>query len=201
MLGHDRTCPPIARALEFLYAEQKPDGSWYGRWGVNYLYGTWSVLAALGALGEDPRDARIRKAVAWLEAHQNADGGWGEDCNTYDDPDLGGRGVSTPSQTAWALIGLLAVGEAHSACVERGIDYLLRTRRADGGWDEPQYTGTGFPRVFYLRYHGYAQYFPVWALGVYRRLRHGLPTAQALQQACGPVDLEDLPVLARFARR
>lgn len=201
MLGHDKSYPPITRALAFLRDEQEDDGSWYGRWGVNYLYGTWSVLAALGALGEDPREPYIRKAVAWLTNRQNADGGWGEDCNTYDDPTLGGRGRSSASQTAWALLGLMAVGESGSETVDRGIQYLLRTRNAVGSWDESEFTGTGFPRVFYLRYHGYCHYFPVWALGVYRRMRHQLPTAQQAVQASGPIELEPLPEIARYVRR
>lgn len=198
MLGHDRNYPPIARALAWLKREQEESGAWYGRWGVNYLYGTWSVLAALGALGEDPRETYIRKAVHWLEQTQNADGGWGEDCNSYDDVALAGAGRSTPSQTAWALIGLMAVGDVDADATKRGIDYLIRNRNAEGSWDEPEFTGTGFPRVFYLRYHGYSHYFPLWALGVYRRLSHGMETAQQTVRENGPIVLEDLPVIARY---
>lgn len=195
MLGYDKSFPPIARALAFLRREQEPSGAWYGRWGVNYLYGTWSVLCALGALGEDPHEPYIRKAVAWLNERQNPDGGWGESCNTYDDPSLAGRGPSTASQTAWALLGLMAAGEIGSATVDRGVRYLLGTRNARGSWDEPEFTGTGFPRVFYLRYHGYCHYFPLWALGVYNRLRSGLATAQRSVREEGPIELAPLPAL------
>ena len=189
MLGYNRSFAPIARGLEFLHNEQESHGGWYGRWGVNYLYGTWSVLAGLGAVGEDPAQPYIRKAVTWLYDRQNADGGWGESCNTYDDSDLAGRGASTASQSAWALLALMAVGEGHSDAVRNGIDYLLHTRNATGSWNELAYSGTGFPRVFYLRYHGYNHYFLVWALGVYRRLRAGLPTAQSLARSESRVEL------------
>ncbi|MBI1733107.1 MAG: squalene--hopene cyclase [Gammaproteobacteria bacterium] len=178
MMGYDRKFPPIARALEFLRRDQRPSGAWYGRWGVNYVYGTWAVLVGLGALGEDPNQPHIRKAVQWLKDVQNSDGGWGEDCNTYDDPSLCGRGRSTASQTAWALLGLMAVGEVGSEPVQRGIRYLMRNFDGKVGWEEAPYTGTGFPRVFYLRYHGYSHYFPLWALGVYRNLTQGYPTRQ-----------------------
>jgi len=198
MLGHDRSYPPVARALAFLKSQQQECGAWYGRWGVNYLYGTWSVLAALGALGEDPREPYIRRAVAWLEQSQNADGGWGESCNTYDDPRLAGQGRSTPSQTAWALLGLMAVGEIDAETTRRGADYLIATRNAEGSWDEPDFTGTGFPRVFYLRYHGYSHYFPLWALGVYRRLSLGQETAQMTVRERGPIVLDPLPMIARW---
>ncbi|MCC7412788.1 MAG: squalene--hopene cyclase [Gammaproteobacteria bacterium] len=198
MLGYDKSFPPIARALEFLRREQEPSGAWYGRWGVNYIYGTWSVLCALGALGEEPSEPYIRKAVQWVRDRQNPDGGWGESCNTYDDRSLEGRGVSTASQTAWALLGLLAVDEVGSETVERGVQYLLRTRNHEGTWNEPEFTGTGFPRVFYLRYHGYCHYFPLWALGAYRRIRHGLPTAQSAMRAAGPVNLGPLPAMHKY---
>ena len=171
---------------------QEEDGSWYGRWGVNYIYGTWSVLAALGAIGEDMAKPYVRKAVRWLEDHQNSDGGWGESCNSYDDSDLNGCGVSTASQTAWAMLGLMASGEYRSKSVERGADYLIRTQNAHGEWDEEEYTGTGFPKVFYPRYHGYSKYFPVWALAVYRRNRCGLKTRQEEIMEEGPIDLGPL---------
>jgi squalene-hopene/tetraprenyl-beta-curcumene cyclase len=196
MLGYDKRFPPIVRALEFLEREQETCGAWYGRWGVNYIYGTWSVLAALGILGEDTAKPYVRKAVEWLRAVQNDDGGWGESCNSYDDPMLKGHGVSTASQTAWALIGLMAVGEVESSQVRRGIEYLTRTQNGCGEWDEALYTGTGFPRVFYLRYHGYSKYFPVWALATYNRLRRGLPTRQHEIVAGGPIDLGPLPALS-----
>ncbi len=195
MLGYDRSFAPLARALEFLKSEQEECGAWYGRWGVNYIYGTWSVLAALGVIGEDVAQPYVRKAVAWVKSVQNDDGGWGESCNSYDDPLLKGKGVSTPSQTAWALIGLMAVGETNCPQVKRGIDYLTRTQNERGDWDEAEYTGTGFPRVFYLRYHGYRHYFPLWALATYSRLRRELPTRQHEVVAQGPVDLGYMPAL------
>ncbi len=179
MLGHDRNFPPIKNGLEFLKLSQEVDGSWYGRWGVNYVYGTWSVLAAIGAIGEEREKAYVQKALRWLEGAQNEDGGWGESCNSYDDRSMAGVGVSTPSQTAWALLGLMAASAADSSYVKRGIEYLVRNQKLDGGWDEEMYTGTGFPRVFYLRYHGYRHYFPLWALANYQRLLSGTPTRQA----------------------
>jgi squalene-hopene/tetraprenyl-beta-curcumene cyclase len=167
-LGYGRDFEPVQRALDFVRRSQRHDGPWYGRWGVNYIYGTWSVLRGVAAIGEDPRQEWIQRAVRWLEARQNAEGGWGETCASYDDPELAGRGPSTPSHTAWALLGLLAVGRV-SPAVERGVRYLLDAQRADGGWEDPCWNGAGFPRVFYLKYHLYATYFPLWALGVYRR--------------------------------
>jgi squalene-hopene/tetraprenyl-beta-curcumene cyclase len=195
MLGYDSQFPPVARAIEFLKRDQDPSGAWYGRWGVNYHYGTWSVLAGLGAIGEDPAKPYIRKAVDWVKSTQNDDGGWGESCNTYDDPMLKGKGESTAAQTAWALIGLLAVGEVHSPEVKAGVDYLLRTQDEHGEWDDQLYTGTGFPRVFYLRYYGYSRFFPLWALATYARLRRGLPTRQHEVIGLGPIDLGFLPAL------
>jgi len=162
------------QALDYLRRTQLADGSWYGRWGMNYIYGTWSVLCALNALGIDPADPTIRKAVDWLVAIQGPDGGWGEDGTSYK-LDYSGheQAPSTASQTAWALLGLMAAGEATSPTVKRGIDYLLRTQKTDGFWAEERYTATGFPRVFYLRYHGYAKFFPLWALARYRNLIAG----------------------------
>jgi len=136
---------------------------------VNYIYGTWSVLRGLAAIGEDPRHEYVQRAVRWLERHQNKDGGWGETCESYDDHEFAGVGQSTPSQTAWALLGLFAAGRTSGPAVVRGVDYLLRTQRDDGAWEDPFWNGTGFPRVFYLKYHLYAHYFPLWALGIYRR--------------------------------
>jgi len=173
-LGYDFEFEPAERALEFIRHSQRHDGPWHGRWGVNYIYGTWSVLRGLGAMGVDPRHEFVQRAVRWLIRRQNADGGWGETCESYSKPELAGRGTSIPSQTAWALLGLFAVGTTSGPAVEAGIDYLLRTQRADGGWDDPFWNGTGFPRVFFLKYHLYAGYFPLWALGVYRKHRmHG----------------------------
>lgn len=170
-LGYDRSHPAVDPALAFLKHEQEPDGSWYGRWGVNYIYGTWSVLAGLRAIGEDLSQPYIRRAAAWLESKQNQDGGWGESCLSYADPNSTGKGESTPSQTAWALMGLMSAGVTDSFSVARGVQYLLRHQMKDGSWEEIMHTGTGFPRVFYLRYHWYCQYFPLWALAMYRNLR------------------------------
>ncbi|PKN24537.1 MAG: squalene--hopene cyclase [Deltaproteobacteria bacterium HGW-Deltaproteobacteria-21] len=193
MLGFDRDFPPIAKALRFLRREQEPCGAWFGRWGVNYIYGTWSVLMGLRQAGEDMTRPYIRRAAQWLESRQNPDNGWGESCYTYNDPSLAGIGKSTPSQTAWALLGLMAAGEHGSSTVQRGIQYLLNTQNPQGGWDEDLFTGTGFPRVFYLRYHGYSRYFPLWALAVYRRLRAGRKTRQdevRLQGKCNLLEQE-----------
>jgi squalene-hopene/tetraprenyl-beta-curcumene cyclase len=167
--GYDRRDPRVARALEFLRREQEPDGAWFGRWGVNYIYGTWQVLKGLASIGEDMRAPYVQRAAGWLRAVQNPDGGWGETCATYDDPSLRGQGPSTASQTAWAVMGLIAAGEVTSTAVQRGLEYLLATQNPLGTWEEDQFTGTGFPRVFYLKYHLYSRYFPVFALGMYAR--------------------------------
>jgi squalene-hopene/tetraprenyl-beta-curcumene cyclase len=154
------------RGVIWLLRNQEPDGSWFGRWGANYLYGTGAVVPALIAAGVKPGKPQIRKAVAWLESVQNEDGGWGEDLRSYDDPGgWSGKGASTASQTAWALLALLAAGERDSKATERGLRWLARTQRPDGTWDEPYFTGTGFPRDFYLNYHLYRLAFPVSALG------------------------------------
>jgi squalene-hopene/tetraprenyl-beta-curcumene cyclase len=157
----------IDRAVAFLERTQEPAGGWLGRWGVNYVYGTWQVLAGLRRVGSDMRRPLVRRAVAWLKAVQQPGGGWGETCRSYDDPSLAGQGTPTASQTAWALLGLLAAGEEHSEEVRAGIDYLLATQQPDGSWQEEQFTGTGFPKVFYLKYHMYALYFPLMALARY----------------------------------
>jgi squalene-hopene/tetraprenyl-beta-curcumene cyclase len=167
-LGDTLTHPAARRAVAFIRKTQSPDGPWYGRWGANYIYGTWSVLRGLRAIGEDCSQEYVRRAVRWLESRQNADGGWGETLASYEDPALAGRGESIPSQTAWALLGLLAAGRTSGPAVDRGIRYLIGSQGADGSWDDPLWNGTGFPRVFYLKYHLYAKYFPLWALGVYR---------------------------------
>ncbi len=162
----------VRRGIEYLLREQESDGSWFGRWGTNYIYGTWSALCALNAVGFDRQSGVVRRAVAWLLARQRSDGGWGEDGASYyaDGPRGEGR-ESTASQTAWALLGLMAAGEIDHSAVARGIAFLLRTQQPHGLWDEPWYTAVGFPRVFYLRYHGYRAYFPLWALARYRNLR------------------------------
>jgi squalene-hopene/tetraprenyl-beta-curcumene cyclase len=178
MLGFKKDYLPIARGLKFLRQEQESFGGWFGRWGVNYIYGTWSVLSALRQAGEDMSQPYIRKAVDWLKARQNPDSGWGETCYTYTDPSLAGMGESTPSQTAWSLLALMAAGEWESSAVKRGVKFLIDRQNPDGGWDETHFTGTGFPKVFYLRYHGYSQYFPLWALSVYLRLGTGPKTCQ-----------------------
>jgi len=170
-LGYDHSHPAVAPALAFLKREQEEDGSWYGRWGVNYIYGTWSVLAGLRAIGEDLSQPYIRRAVAWLESKQNPDGGWGESCRSYGESDWRGMEESCPSQTAWALMALMSAGVTDAFSVVRGVQYLLRHQLKDGSWEEVRHTGTGFPRVFYLRYHWYCQYFPFWALAMYRNLR------------------------------
>lgn len=167
-LGWTCTAPVAQRAIAFLKREQKSEGCWFGRWGVNYIYGTWSVLAGLRAIGEQMDQPYIRRATRWLIDHQNPDGGWGETCYSYEDPRTAGHGPSTASQTAWALLGLLHAGFAQHHVAKRGIDYLLRTQCADGGWEEREFTGTGFPRVFYLQYHLYRLYFPLWAISLYR---------------------------------
>ena len=161
---------PCRRAVTWLLRAQEPDGSWFGRWGANYVYGTGAAVPALVAAGVDPSAESIRRAVQWLAAKQNPDGGWGEDMRSYDDRAWAGRGTSTASQTAWALLALLAAGE-RSAVVERGVRFLVDTQRHDGTWDEPQYTGTGFPRDFYINYHLYRLVFPISALGRYLRER------------------------------
>ena len=170
-MGYERSHPVVARGLKFLAGQQESDGSWFGRWGTNYIYGTWSVLCALNAAGEDMRSPAIRKAVAWLENRQRDDGGWGEDCATYWEQRRDEVKTSTPSQTAWALLALMAAGEVGSEAVQRGISYLMATRNGDGLWQEEHYNAVGFPRVFYLLYHGYALYFPLMALARYRNLK------------------------------
>jgi len=169
-LGLGRDHVSVRRGLEFLRRTQQADGSWFGRWGTNYVYGTWSVLCALNAAGEDMSQPYIRRAVAWLHSRQRADGGWGEDGATYWEQRRDECKESTPSQTAWALLGLMAAGEVESDGVRRGVQYLLSAPRNGAEWEEPWYTAVGFPRVFYLRYHGYRYYFPLWALARYRNL-------------------------------
>lgn len=168
--GFSKDHPQIVKAINYLKSRQETDGSWYGRWGVNYLYGTWQVLRGLQAVGLDMNSPYLQKAKAWLENVQNADGGWGERCNTYDDPVFKGQGPSSASQTAWAVMGLCAFGNANSTSLIRGVEYLVQTQNADGSWTEHETTGTGFPKVFYLKYDMYRNTWPLLALATYRKL-------------------------------
>ncbi|GJG95390.1 squalene--hopene cyclase [Cupriavidus pauculus] len=164
-----------ARCVDYLRDTQQADGSWWGRWGTNYIYGTWSVLAGLALAGVDRKLPLVRRAVDWLRGKQNADGGWGETNDSYQHPELAGThdAGSTAEHTAWALLGQLALGEHESGSVKRGVDYLVRTQGEDGFWTHPFHNAPGFPRIFHLKYHGYTAYFPLWALGRYRRLTMG----------------------------
>jgi len=172
-LGYGQERNSVRLGVEYLKREQEPDGSWFGRWGNNYVYGTWSVLCALNAVGEDMNAPYIRKAVEWLKARQCADGGWGEDCASYWQHRRDEVKTSTPSQTSWAVMGLIAAGEINSQAVQRGIAYLMEAPRDGGKWDEEYFNAVGFPRVFYLRYHGYSAYFPLWTLARYVNLSRG----------------------------
>ena len=170
-LGYETDHPVMAKGLAFLRSEQEKEGSWFGRWGNNYVYGTWSVLCAFNAAGEDMQARHIRKAVDWLKYVQRPDGGWGEDCSTYWQYRRDEVKTSTPSQTSWALMGLMAAGEVGSNSVARGVEYLLNAERDGGNWHEEYFNAVGFPRIFYLRYHGYSAYFPLWTLSRYRSLK------------------------------
>ncbi len=162
----------LEACLNFLRQEQEPDGSWFGRWGTNYIYGTWSVLAALEKVNDPRNQFHVLRAVAWLKNKQRSDGGWGESCDTYADPRKAGEGpTSTSFQTAWAMLGLMAAGQVDSEAVRRGAQFLIRTQGADGLWKDEYFTAPGFPNVFYLKYHGYSKYFPLWALACYLNLR------------------------------
>ena len=167
--------PQIQKAIQFLRNQQEADGSWYGRWGVNYIYGTWQVLRGLRALHYDMQEPWLRKGRDWLESVQHDDGGWGERCNTYDDPVFKGRGPSTASQTAWAVMGLCAYDDPFRPSVLRGIEYLRKTQNSDGSWTEHEITGTGFPRVFYLKYDIYRNAWPLLALATYKKIKRGHP--------------------------
>jgi squalene-hopene/tetraprenyl-beta-curcumene cyclase len=168
----------VQKAIDFILKEQEPDGSWFGRWGVNYIYGTFLVLRGLEAIGFDQHEPQVQQAAEWIRMVQNSDGGWGETCGSYDDPNMRGVGPSTPSQTAWAMLGLLAAGDDRSDSIAKGVRWLITRQRADGSWDESMgegrtrqgiITGTGFPKVFYLAYTMYRQYFPLMALNGYKR--------------------------------
>jgi squalene-hopene/tetraprenyl-beta-curcumene cyclase len=164
------------RCLEYLKGEQESYGAWFGRWGTNYIYGTWSVLVALERAGVSFGEPSVRRAAEWLKRVQREDGGWGEDNDTYFRPEMAGWGhASTSFQTAWAMLALMAAGEARAPEVRHGAEYLLRTQQADGLWQDDGFTAPGFPRVFYLKYHGYSTYFPLWALARYRNLVRGTP--------------------------
>ena len=172
-IGFDPKHDCVRRAVKYLIDTQDDDGSWYGRWGVNYIYGTWQVLRGLRAIGENMTQDWILRGRDWLESCQNEDGGWGETCASYDDPTLKGRGVSTASQTGWAIMGICACGDLDRPSVQRGLRFLLSKQNDDGSWTEPQITGTGFPRVFYLKYDFYRQNFPLLALATYLNYRRG----------------------------
>ncbi len=176
--------PVVRRAVQFLHKDQMSDGSWYGRWGVNHIYGTWQVLRGLRCIGEDMQAPPVRRAVRWFLGHQNGDGGWGESIASYDDPSQRGVGDSTPSQTAWAVMGLVAAGEAASQAVASGVRYLTDRQDEAGTWEQPAWSGTGFPKVFYLNYHYYRHYFPLMALGQYRS-EQARPAISTIANAAG----------------
>ncbi len=174
--GLTREHPAVRRGIAYLKETQEPDGTWFGRWGVAYLYGTWLALRGLQAAGEPMEEPRYQKAGVWLAAHQNPDGGWGESCRSYDDPSQKGKGVSTASQTAWALMALMSLERTNEPAFRKGVEFLLRAQQEDGNWSEEPFTGTGFPRVFYLKYHLYRTYFPLLAL-LEARERYQVPIA------------------------
>lgn len=169
-LGYPEDRAVIDKAIAYLRREQEETGSWFGRWGTNYIYGTWSVLCALNIAGVDHDDPMIKRAVSWLKTVQNSDGGWGEDCASYEGAEQGCYKESLPTQTAWATLGLMAVGQRDSQAVQRGMAYLTEAQDEHGEWHEEPYNAVGFPKVFYLRYHGYKQFFPLTALSRYRNL-------------------------------
>jgi squalene-hopene/tetraprenyl-beta-curcumene cyclase len=183
-LGYTSDHPSVQKAVDYLLRTQEPEGCWYGRWGVNYIYGTWQVLQGLKTIDFPMDHPALLKAVHWLESVQQPTGGWGESPESYEDPSLKGIGEATASQTAWATLGLVAAGHASGQAARRGIDYLLRTQKADGSWDEPQFTGTGFPRVFYLRYHLYRVYFPLMAIARYQASIGRISRNEAPPLAC-----------------
>jgi squalene-hopene/tetraprenyl-beta-curcumene cyclase len=174
--GWDVKHPQIQEALNYLKKDQKEDGSWYGRWGVNYIYGTWQVLRGMKALKWNMQEAWLQRGKAWLESVQHEDGGWGERCNTYDDPVFKGQGPSTASQTAWALMGLCAFDDPENPAIKRGIEYLARTQNPDGSWTEHEFTGTGFPKVYYMKYDMYRNAWPLLALATYQQIRERAAT-------------------------
>jgi squalene-hopene/tetraprenyl-beta-curcumene cyclase len=171
--GWDRNCPQVQRAIAYLKEQQETDGSWYGRWGVNYIYGTWQVLRGMRAMNWKMNEPWLKRGADWLRSVQLPDGGWGERCNTYDDPIFKGAGPATASQTAWAIMGLCAMGDPTDPAIHRGVDWLIRNHNVDGSWTEDEITGTGFPCVFYLKYDMYRNAWPLLALATYRKLCHG----------------------------
>jgi squalene-hopene/tetraprenyl-beta-curcumene cyclase len=178
--GYSVDHPQVKHALEYLQQNQESDGSWYGRWGVNYIYGTWQSLRGLRALGIDMKQPWILRGRDWMRSVQLPDGGWGERCSTYDDPIFKGTGPSTASQTAWAVMGLCAMGDPDDPWLRRGVEYLIRTQNQDGSWTEDEITGTGFPRVFYLKYDMYRNAWPLLAMATYRRLLRGQSAGEVL---------------------
>jgi squalene-hopene/tetraprenyl-beta-curcumene cyclase len=184
-IGYNPGRPAVRRAIRYLRETQEDDGSWYGRWGVNYIYGTWQVLRGLRAIGEDMNQDWILRGRDWLESCQNEDGGWGESCASYENPHLKGKGASTASQTSWALMGLCACGDLDRPSVQRGLHYLLDTQQPDGSWEELEITGTGFPRTFYLKYDMYRQNFPLLALATYVNYRSGIGHYQSFYRWVG----------------
>jgi squalene-hopene/tetraprenyl-beta-curcumene cyclase len=196
--GYQIAHPQVRRAIAFLKTRQEPAGPWLGRWGVNYIYGTWQVLTGLRSIGFDMDDALVRRAVSWLKQVQQPGGGWGETCRSYDEPALAGKGAPTASQTAWALLALLAAGEEDSEEVRAGIDYLLATQQPDGAWREEHFTGTGFPRVFYLKYHMYAHYFPLMALARYAAATSQGPGVRGQESGVRSQDSGIRPALLRL---
>lgn len=192
VLGESADHPAIARGLEYLWATQEPEGCWYGRWGVNYIYGTWQVLQGLSAINHPTDHPAVVRAAGWLESVQQSNGGWGESCRSYDDPTWMGRGEATASQTSWAILGLLAAGRVKSESVRRGLEFLLESQLDDGAWEEPEFTGTGFPRVFYLKYHLYRVYFPLMAIA-----RSRAAGAGAVAGPAAPAFAARIPALPR----
>jgi len=173
-IGFDPKKRCVREAIQYLIDTQEDDGSWYGRWGVNYIYGTWQVLRGLRAIGQDMTRDWILRGRDWLESCQNDDGGWGETCASYEAREFKGKGESTASQTAWAVMGICACGDLDRLSIQRGLRFLLGSQKPDGSWDEPQITGTGFPRVFYLKYDMYRQNFPLLGLATYVNYRSGI---------------------------
>jgi squalene-hopene/tetraprenyl-beta-curcumene cyclase len=175
-LGFNRDHKQVRQVIDFIKSKQEVNGSWWGRWGVNYIYGTWLALFGLRSIGEDMSQPFIHRAVSWYEEKQNEDGGWGETCGSYTDPLQAGKGKSTVSQTAWAVMGMLAAGEVENPAVKRGIEFLLNRQENSGSWHEDEFTGAGFPGHFYIKYHMYQHFFPLMAISRYRALlKEGCP--------------------------